>query len=176
MDKSDRPTAGEEPLDGQEMLSDAVAKRLSWLLIIAVLLLAVGLSTPVVTISQFIFLRNSFSVLSGIYELLTHGQIILFLIVALFSVVLPIMKIWVLFRIVLNRKAHSSRIRRYLHLMHDYGRWSMLDVMVVAMLIVTVKLGTIATIQVHFGLYLFAAAVLLIMFVTQRIVTLTRHH
>ena len=112
MDKSDRPTAGEEPLDGQEMLSDAVAKRLSWLLIIAVLLLAVGLSTPVVTISQFIFLRNSFSVLSGIYELLTHGQIILFLIVALFSVVLPIMKIWVLFRIVLNRKAHSSRIRR----------------------------------------------------------------
>jgi paraquat-inducible protein A len=39
-----------------------------------------------------------------------------------------------------------------------------------------VKLGTIATIQVHFGLYLFAAAVLLIMFVTQRIVTLTRHH
>jgi paraquat-inducible protein A len=58
-------------------------------------------------------------------------------------------------------------------MMHDYGRWAMLDVMVVAMLIVTVKLGVIATIQIHAGLYVFGSAVLLIMFITQRVVHIT---
>jgi paraquat-inducible protein A len=54
--------------------------------------------------------------------------------------------------------------------MHDYGRWAMLDVMVVAMLIMTVKLGAVASIQIHTGLYIFAAAVLLIMLLTQQVV------
>ncbi|MEN8179972.1 MAG: paraquat-inducible protein A [Pseudomonadota bacterium] len=143
-----------------------------WLLVIATVLFIIGLNTPIITISQFIFIRNSFSVLSGIFELFNHGQIILFVVVSLFSVVLPILKIWLLFRIVNNRKAHSATIRRYLHLMHDYGRWSMLDVLVVAMLVVMIKIGTIATIQVHFGIFVFGAAVLLIMFLTHRIVTL----
>ena len=157
----------------RDVLPAKVAKRLWWLLIIAVVLLIVGVNTPILTISQFIFIRNSFSVVSGIYELLIHGQIILFLIVALFSIVLPILKLWILFRIVRNRQAHSSVIKKYLHLMHDYGRWSMLDVLVVAMLIVMVKMGTIATVQVHFGLYIFTTAILLIMYITNRVVSLT---
>lgn len=56
--------------------------------------------------------------------------------------------------------------------MHDYGRWAMLDVMVVAILIVTVKLGAIASIQVHSGLYVFGLAVLLIMFITHQVVNM----
>ena len=59
--------------------------------------------------------------------------------------------------------------------MHDYGRWAMLDVMVVAILIVTVKLGTIASLQIHFGLYIFGAAVLLIMMITGRVIRLSSH-
>ena len=56
--------------------------------------------------------------------------------------------------------------------MHEYGRWAMLDVMVVAILIVSVKLGAIASIQVHAGLYIFGIAVLLIMFITQQVVSM----
>ena len=59
--------------------------------------------------------------------------------------------------------------------MHEYGRWAMLDVMVVAVLIVTVKLGAIASIQVHYGLYVFGAAVMLIMLITHRVVKLTEY-
>ncbi len=156
-------------------LPDQIARRLLWLLAAAAVLLLIGLSTPILTISQFIFISNSFSVLSGIYELLKHGQIILFLVVSLFSLIMPVLKIWLLFRIVNNRQVHSATIQRYLTLMHDYGRWSMLDVLVVAMMIVMVKLGTIATIQVHYGLYVFGAAVLLIMYLTHRVVNLTAH-
>lgn len=154
-------------------LSEAVARRLLWLLATALVLLCIGLSTPMITISQFIFIRNSFSVLSGIYDLIDRGQILLFLVVALFSVVLPLVKLWLLYQILSKRRLASPDIRRYLHLMHDYGRWSMLDVLVVAMLIVMVKVGAIASIEVHFGLYVFGAAVLLIMYLTHRVVALT---
>jgi paraquat-inducible protein A len=45
----------------------------------------------------------------------------------------------------------------------------MLDVFVVAVLVVTVKLGTIAQVQIHYGLYAFCAAILLTLFITSRI-------
>ena len=43
----------------------------------------------------------------------------------------------------------------------------MLDVFVAAVLIASVKLGSLASIELHFGLYCFAASVLLIMLATQ---------
>jgi paraquat-inducible protein A len=58
--------------------------------------------------------------------------------------------------------------------MHDYGRWGMLDVMVVAVMIVVVKLDVIAEVEIHTGLYLFAAAVLLIMYITHRVAGYTK--
>ncbi|OQX45604.1 MAG: paraquat-inducible membrane protein A, partial [Candidatus Sedimenticola endophacoides] len=53
--------------------------------------------------------------------------------------------------------------------MHEYGRWSMLDVFVVALLVVSVKLDAIARVQIHYGLYAFSAAVLITMLVTARV-------
>ena len=163
----------EDPLATELPLPPKSARRLYWLLLVACVLLILGLGAPMLTISQFVVIRSSFSVLSGISELFINGHLLLFLLVTLLSLVLPILKIWILFIIVSNKRGNSTSIKRYLHLMHDYGRWSMLDVLVVAILIVMVKLGTIASIQIHFGLYVFGAAVLLIMFITNRVVSLT---
>ena len=148
------------------------ARILWWLLVLASLLLAVGLTTPMLTISQFILIKTSFSVISGVYELFKNGNLLLFFVVAGFSIVLPILKLWVLFRLLGDNAADNPAMTRYLHLMHDYGRWSMLDVLVVAVLVVAVKLGTIASIEIHYGLSVFGAAVLLIMFITHRMVKL----
>ena len=49
----------------------------------------------------------------------------------------------------------------------------MLDVFVVAVLVAAVKLGAVADVEMRFGLYAFAASVLLTMFITSRIVGLT---
>jgi len=46
----------------------------------------------------------------------------------------------------------------------------MLDVYVVAILVVVVKLGAIADVEKHFGLYAYAASAILIMFITSRVV------
>jgi paraquat-inducible protein A len=149
------------------------AVKLRWVLMVATVLFVLGLFLPMVTISKFIIARNSFSVVSGVVELLRNGRILLFLVVAGFSIALPALKLLVLFKLLSRAGTANPKTQRHLRLMHEYGRWAMLDVMVVAVLIVTVKLGAIASIDVHVGLYLFGAAVLLIMLVTKGVVGLT---
>ena len=150
-------------------------KQTIWLLALLTLatgLLIAGLVMPMMTITKLVFFSDSFSVLQGVYELFLNGHFFLFVLVAGFSIVLPILKIGVLFKLISIGTRHSKAIDRLLHLMHEYGRWAMLDVMVVAILIVTVKLGAIASIEVHSGLYVFGLAVVLIMFITNRVVKL----
>ncbi|MET0116999.1 MAG: paraquat-inducible protein A [Sedimenticola sp.] len=146
---------------------------LNFLLICAVLLLYIGLTAPMITIEKFIFISNSFSVTSGVMELYRNGETLLFLIIGIFSVVLPILKLLLLFMLINLLEKQSQRMKRYLHLMHDYGRWSMLDVFVVAVMVVSVKLDAIAKVYVHSGLYAFGAAVILTMLVTAWVVRLS---
>ncbi len=156
------------------VLAAPEAKKLRWLLLIAATLFAIGIVTPMLTISKFIVVKNSVSVMSGLVELIRSGHVILFALVAGFSIVLPLLKIKVLYHLLSTTPKSTPKNTRNLHLMHAYGRWAMLDVMVVAVLIVTVKLGAIASIKIHFGLYVFATAVILIMLITDRVVRLTR--
>ncbi len=86
--------------------------------------------------------------------------------------VLPIIKLGVLFRLLGSRASSSETLHRYLRLMHQYGKWSMLDVFVVALLVVAVKLGAVASVETHYGLYAFGAAVLLTMVITARVIYL----
>ncbi|MET0105884.1 MAG: paraquat-inducible protein A [Sedimenticola sp.] len=146
---------------------------LNFLLICAGLMLYIGLTAPMITIEKFIFISNSFSVTSGVMELYRNGETLLFLIIGIFSVVLPIMKLLLLFMLINLLEKQSQRMKRYLHLMHDYGRWSMLDVFVVAVMVVSVKLDAIAKVYVHSGLYAFGAAVILTMLVTAWVVRLS---
>ncbi len=146
---------------------------LCWLLVLASLLLAIGLVVPMLTLTKLFFSQHSFSVIGGIGQLFSDGQILIGIVIALFSVILPIIKIAFLFLSLIEPQDSASH-QRHLQMMHDYGRWAMLDVMVVAIIIVTVKLGAIASIQVHSGLYVFGTAVLLIMFITHQAVRIKK--
>ena len=144
--------------------------QLRWLLGIATVLFILGVYLPMFTIKTFIIFENSVSIISGTIKLFADGQFLLFLVVFGFSIVLPTMKIYVIFRLLASNAFNNQRQRRYLELIHKYGRWSMLDVMVVAILVVTVKLGAVASVQVHSGLFIFGLAVILIMYITNAIV------
>jgi paraquat-inducible protein A len=54
-------------------------------------------------------------------------------------------------------------LSKALHFTEQFGKWSMLEVFVVALLLVSVKLGALLSVEVHYGVYLFALAVLLTM-------------
>ena len=149
------------------------AVLIRWLLLATIACLIVGLITPMMTMTKLLIFENSFSVISGVYELLLNGQYPLFAIVTLFSIVLPFCKIYVIYRLVGKRSAELKTLQRYIKLMHEYGRWAMLDVMVVAVLIVTVKLGALASIEVHYGLYVFGLSVMSLMLITHWVVKLT---
>jgi paraquat-inducible protein A len=148
------------------------ARQLRLLLVVTALLLTAGLAAPIVTLKKFVIVENTFSVLSGVMQLAREGQWFLFCIISAFSVLLPLMKIAVLYRLVSHQQHRNARTQRYLHWMHLYGKWSMLDVFIVAVLVVAVKLGAIASVEMRYGLYAFAASVLLTMFITARVVKL----
>jgi paraquat-inducible protein A len=149
------------------------ARRLRLLIALSSLLLVMGLLSPIITLEKFVVIENTFSVLSGVIQLLKEGQWFLFLVVSAFSIVLPVLKLGVLYLLVGSRVPDKQRLHRYLHWMHLYGKWSMLDVFVVAILVVAVKLGAIANVEMRYGLYAFAASVLITMYVTARVVNLT---
>jgi paraquat-inducible protein A len=149
------------------------ARQLRWFILVAAVLLLAGLAAPIITLKKFILVENTFSVLSGVIELLEKGQFFLFLLIAGFSVMLPILKLSVLYLLVSRREAMQPGIRKLLHWMHLYGKWSMLDVFVVAVLVVAVKLGVLVDVEMRYGLYAFAASVLLTMFITARVVSLS---
>jgi paraquat-inducible protein A len=138
--------------------------RLGWLA--AAVMIGVGAALPFFTFSKFFFFDDTFSLFSGIFHLLTAGEPVLFALVFLFSILLPVYKMFVLFRLINHRAMEESVRRRHTTMLMFLGKWSMLDVFVVAMLIMTVKLGAIASVKVHGGLYLFSAGVLASMLLT----------
>ena len=149
------------------------AKWLRLMLLINILLLAVGLLAPIITLKKFVFIENTFSVFSGAIGLVKEGHLFLFMLIAGFSIVLPLLKIGVLYKLLSLKEDKAARLEQYLHWMHLYGKWAMLDVFVVAILVVAVKLGAIASVELRYGLYAFAAAVILTMYITARVVSLT---
>jgi len=138
------------------------------LLLLSLMLFLAAVTTPVMTITKLLFISSSFSIASGLKDLLEQQHYLLFVLIGLLSIALPLFKI-VILAWVLQVKS-TAQLDRVIAIIHDYGRWAMLDVMVVALLLVAVKLGAIASVEVHFGLYFFAASIFLTMWVTHRTV------
>jgi len=138
------------------------------MLILATVVFAIGVWAPILTLKKLIFVKSTFSVLSGIVQLFSEGQYGLFVLITGFTLLLPAVKMIVLFT-ALNGKRELEWQRRYVGWLSLLGKWSMLDVFVVAILIASVKLGSIASIEIHYGLYLFAASVLMMMVSTHLI-------
>ena len=141
------------------------------LIFLNLIILAVGLFAPMLTIEKFVFIENTFSVVEGVWELLKEGQWLLFVLLASFSIALPILKLIMLYLTV--SVSAVSHYRQHITRIHNYGKWSMLDVFVVAVMVVALKLDYVVDVQVHMGLYAFSVAVLLTMFITAQVIKLT---
>jgi paraquat-inducible protein A len=122
-------------------------------------LLVMGLSRPLMKVEKMVFWRNEYSVLQGVHGLWDQQQYILALILFFFSIVFPMVKLAALGLIWFARLPDPKR-QAALHWLGLLGKWSMLDVFVVAILIVLVKLGPLAKVEPQRGLYWFAAAIL----------------
>jgi len=133
------------------------------LLLVALSSLIIGVSAPLLTLEKMYFFENTVSLFSTITQLYSQHEWFLFLVIAIFSLCVPIIKITSLVLILNVDYTKGSILDKALHVIEVIGKWSMLDVFVVALLLVSVKLGVLAKVQVHYGLYAFAASVLLTM-------------
>lgn len=89
------------------------------------------------------------SMLMGTIELLMHGDWFVGMVVLVFSIIFPLVKIVLLLELSLLglfRRRHKATTYR---VMEYAGKWSMMDVMLLAFLVMLVKLGTL--VEFHVG-------------------------
>ncbi len=123
-----------------------------------------GLSMPVLTVRK-IWEKNTFSILTGITSLYDEKFYFLAFIIFFFSLVFPVTKLAALLLIWGVRLSDSNRIA-LVHWLGFLGKWSMLDVFVVAVIVVSVKLGVLASAEPKSGIYIFGLSILLSMVTT----------
>lgn len=131
------------------------------LLVLSTVSLIVGLSLPILTVRK-LWEKNTYSIITGIGNLWHEKLYVLAVIIFLFSIIFPIAKLGALAAVWFIRLAEERR-RKLIDLMEIFGKWSMLDVFVSAVIIVWVKLGALASARAEIGIYFFGASVLLTM-------------
>ena len=103
--------------------------------------------------------RNQSSILGGTIDLLSHGSWLVGGIVLLFSVVFPLTKIVLLLELSLLEFLHRKHKALTLRIMEHVGKWSMMDVMLLAFLVMLVKLGNLVEFQFGPAVVAFIACV-----------------
>ncbi|PFH07996.1 paraquat-inducible protein A [Collimonas sp. PA-H2] len=144
---------------------DSVESTWAYLIAAAILYIPANL-LPMMT-TQSILGTSYDTILSGIAYFWISGSKALAFLVLIASVVVPLLKMMALTMLLLSVHFRSiRRIRqqtRLYRLLEAIGRWSMLDIYVVAMLAALVRAGKLATIIPGPGALAFAAVVVLTM-------------
>ena len=125
--------------------------------------LLAGWVLPVMTVQTLFVFDDEVSILGACFRLLEDGELPLFLIVLVFTVIFPATKLAFAFDAWVRLQRADARLHRTLRWIETLGKWSMLDVFVVALVVVVVKLSYVSDVTVHLGLYVFALAVVLSM-------------
>jgi paraquat-inducible protein A len=114
---------------------------------------------PSIKLTKFYFYSTEFSLISTVWTLIQRNQIFLGAIVFVFSILLPVFKI--LYLIILTTMPLDVLQRQYrrLRALEWLGKWSMHDVLVLALMIFFLKSSGIYDARSLSGVYFFTAAV-----------------
>lgn len=135
------------------------------LIIASAAALIVAYLLPFMEISKFVFWSDDYSLFSSIFGMWDKGFYFLAVVIFLFSVVFPVAKLAALV-LVWHRRFSEAGRNRLLHWLGILGKWSMLDVFVIALIIVFTQSKTLLGAEPRPGIYVFSAAILLSMVVT----------
>jgi paraquat-inducible protein A len=134
---------------------------LSLAIIGAAVCLALGISLPILRLTKFIFWTSEYSLISTVEVLLRDGQTFLGLVVLVFSILLPVVKLGYLLLVSTLPAAELRRHAKRLKAIEWIGKWSMHDVLVLALTIFFLKSQGIYDAASLPAVYLFTAAVAL---------------
>lgn len=139
----------------------------TWALLLAATIFYIPANLlPIMTVTS-LGRTQSDTIFSGVVFLLEHGMWPLALVVFVASVFVPLLKLLILLVLLLSvkwrctgRARDRTRLYRVIELI---GRWSMVDIYVVTILVALVRLGNLASVQAEAGAIFFCAVVVLTM-------------
>lgn len=117
---------------------------------------------PVLTIEKLGH-HHTTSILGGTFDLMWHGNILVGLVVFFFSIVLPLVKLLALLELS-HVGLTSQKHRAWTYRVVEWtGRWSMMDVLLLALLVTLVKLGDLVSFQLGPAVFAFVLCVIMSM-------------
>ena len=150
-----------KPIAGREHRRGLGGRRflLSLAIIGASISLALGVSLPSIKLTKFYFFSTEYSLITTVQTLVQRNQIFLGSLVFVFSILLPIFKI--LYLVILTTMTTEALTRQYgrLRALEWLGKWSMHDVLVLALMIFFIKSQGIYDATSLSGVYFFTLAV-----------------
>lgn len=153
------PACGASPVALRDHLRhNGLAAVLS---VIALIVLVLGMVLPFISMTK-LGTSRVYSLIGGIGELFHSGNTFIAAILLVFSVIFPFAKLLMLLAATSGLVAFSPTGRRVMHKIAVVtGKYSLLDLLVVAVMIVLVKFDQLADVQARPGTILFGVAVLL---------------
>jgi paraquat-inducible protein A len=125
---------------------------------------------PVMRMRTF-FGEEDDTIMSGVLSLIQDGSWPLALLVFVASIVVPLLKLvamaWLLVSILRRSRRNVLQRSKLFRLVEFIGRWSMLDVFAISLLVALVQISSLATIHVGLGALAFGAVVVLTMLAAQ---------
>jgi paraquat-inducible protein A len=139
----------------------------TWALLITAALLYIPANLlPIMTVNS---LGNGTpsTIMSGVIQLIQHGMIPIAAVVFIASILVPTFKLVGLALLLYSVQRHqplSARQRIWMYRFIEFiGRWSMLDIFVIAILVAVVNFGRLASVEADLGAIAFASVVILTM-------------
>ncbi|SDV05115.1 paraquat-inducible protein A [Pseudomonas mucidolens] len=140
----------------------------TWALLITAAILYIPANLlPIMTISSLGQGAPS-TIMAGVIELVQHGMFPIAAVVFIASILVPTFKLVGLALLLFSVQRHQPMSARQRIIMYRFiefiGRWSMLDIFVIAILVAVVNFGRLASVEANLGAVAFASVVILTMF------------
>ncbi|CAB1074973.1 paraquat-inducible protein A [Alkalispirochaeta odontotermitis] len=140
----------------------------TWALVLAAVIFYIPANLLPVTVVISFGKSQADTIMSGVIYFITTGMWPIALVIFVASIIVPMLKLLILGYLLVSVQRKSAwrpkdRTRLY-RITEAIGRWSMVDIYVVTILVALVNLGSLATIKAGPGAGFFAAAVVITMF------------
>jgi len=139
----------------------------TWALLITAAILYIPANVlPIMTVTS-LGQGDPSTIMSGVIVLVQHGMIPIAAVVFIASILVPTFKLVGIALLLFSVQRHqplSARQRIWMYRFIEFiGRWSMLDIFVIAILVAVVNFGRLASIEANLGAVAFAGVVILTM-------------
>jgi paraquat-inducible protein A len=159
-------SAGHQSIASQAMGADR------WLALAAVAVAILHLASlflPAMQIERLLFFKDTMSIWSTIAVLFKRGEWLIGPLLALFTIIFPLLKLGAIVHLFYSPLLGQGVLHHRLSRLEALGRWSMLDVMIAALLIVSITATKLADARFMPGMYLFSISVIATLLLSRRL-------